>query len=108
MSIDSLIPNHSIGRSFRMSEYNQDKQLDQEIHEKMPSKGLYTFWLVIGFITGVLWGCLSISPYSKMNRAIKDNDPYEAWSCAKKVRMFALIGIAVNVVMILFRFAANS
>ena len=54
-------------------------------------------YMVVGFLTGVLWGALSISPMVKMNKAIADGDQYEAWRNAKKIRMFALIGIGVNV-----------
>ena len=86
---------------------NYEEKDNQEYEQKMPSKGLFTFRLVLGFLTGVLWGCLAISPYSKMNKAIAANDPYDAWSNAKKVRMFALIGIAVNVLFILISLGMN-
>jgi hypothetical protein len=42
-----------------------------------------------------------------MNKAIAANDSYDAWANAKKVRMFALIGIAVNVVFILISMGMN-
>ncbi|MCR5565938.1 MAG: hypothetical protein K6F61_03740 [Clostridiales bacterium] len=91
-----------------MSNYEPEKTDYPQTQADLPKKGLYTFWLVVGFVTGVLWGLLSLSPYSKMNKAIKDNDPYEAWPNAKKVRMFALIGIGVNVLFLLFSaFARN-
>ena len=91
-----------------MNDYNREEKDYLQPQEKMPSKGLYTFWLVLGFCTGVLWGCLSIKPYSNINQAIKDNNPYEAWSCAKKVRMFALIGLVLNAVIILVRLGGAS
>ena len=37
-----------------------------------------------------------------MNRAIEADDSYEAWRNARKVRMFALIGITLNVLYIIF------
>ena len=73
----------------------------------MPSTGLYTFFLVLGFVTGVLWGLLSISPYKRMRAGINAGDAYEAWEGAKKVRMFALIGVAGNVAFLLFSFATG-
>ncbi len=76
-------------------------------YQEMPSKGAATFWMVVGFLTGVLWGCLSISPMSRMNKAIADNYPEEAWSNFKKIRMFALIGIAVNVLFIFIKLAGR-
>ena len=90
-----------------MSNYEPNNTEYQPAQADMPKKGVYTFWLVVGFLTGVLWGCLSISPFSKMNKAIQANDSYEAWNNAKKVRMFALIGIGVNVVIILFQMASR-
>ena len=42
-----------------MSDYERDTT---EYQQSMPKKGVYTFWLVVGFLTGVWWGCLSISP----------------------------------------------
>ena len=86
---------------------NYEEKDTQEYQQNMPSKGLFTFWLVLGFVTGVLWGLLAISPYSKMNKAIAANDSYDAWANAKKVRMFAPIGIAVNVVFILISLGIN-
>ena len=84
-----------------MSEYNKPT----EYQEPMPKKGLYVFWMVVGFLTGALWGLLSISPMSKMNKAIAAGDSYEAWRNAKKIRMFALIGIGVNVLFIIISLA---
>ncbi len=94
-----------------MSYYEQNNNTDKNVTEyqqNMPRKGVYVFWMVVGFCTGVLWGALSISPMTKMNKAIKDGDSYEAWANAKKIRMFALIGIAVNVVFILISLASGS
>lgn len=87
-----------------MSEYENKPA---EYQGNMPKKGLYVFWMVVGFLTGVLWGALSISPMVKMNKAIADGDEYEAWRNAKKIRMFALIGIGVNVLFIIISLASN-
>ena len=40
--------------------------------KKMPSKGGYLALVILGFLLGILWGALSISPYNKMSR---DNFP---------------------------------
>ena len=87
-----------------MSEY-YDNQDNNNSYQQMPKKGLAVFWMVIGFLTGVLWGCLAISPMSRMNKAIADNYPDEAWRNYKKIRMFALIGIVVNVLFIIISLA---
>ena len=41
-----------------MSEY-YDNQDNNNSYQQMPKKGLAVFWMVIGFLTGVLWGCLA-------------------------------------------------
>ena len=69
----------------------------------MPRRGLYIFWLIVGFACGVLWGALSIAPFRRMNAAIARDDSYDAWANAEKVRMFALIGIGVNVLFLIIR-----
>ena len=38
--------------------------------EKMPSKGFYLFLVIVGFLFGILWGALSISPYNKLKAAV--------------------------------------
>ena len=86
-----------------MDDFNKNESESLGYQEKMPSVGVYTFFLVLGFITGVLWGALSIRHYVSMKNCIRENDSYGAWEGAKKVRMFAIIGIVVNVVFILFQ-----
>ena len=72
--------------------------------QRMPSVGLHTFLLVLGFACGVLWGALSIRPYKGMKRCIQDGDSFGAWDYAKKVKMFAFIGVGVNILFLLFSF----
>lgn len=67
----------------------------------MPSKGLHLTLLIISFAAGALWGALSISPYTKMKTAITTGDSTAAWACAKKVKIFFWIGLAVNAVLFL-------
>ena len=76
--------------------------MEKETMSQMPSKGAYTAWLVVGFVTGVLWGLLALAPFKRMNRAIAADDADEAWRNAGRVRLFALIGITLNVVYIIF------
>ena len=76
--------------------------------ENMPNKGTYTFLLVVGFLCGILWGVLSLSPYNKMKAAIDAGDVDEANSNAKKVRTFVIIGVVINVLIIIGKFAQNS
>ncbi len=73
----------------------------------MPNKTLYTVLLVIGFLCGILWGVLALSPYNKMKAAIDAGDSAEANRQAKKVMIFAVIGIVLNAVMIIGRFATG-
>ena len=74
--------------------------------EKMPSVGLHTFLMVLGFMCGALWGILSIAPLTRMKRAIEEGDSYTARENARKIRIFAIIGVVLNVVVILFQIMA--
>ncbi len=71
--------------------------------EEMPKKGLYLTMLILSILLGVLWGLLSIGPYTKMNQAITAGDSETAWANAKKIRTFFWIAVAINVVFILIR-----
>ena len=73
----------------------------------MPKKGAYLTFLIFGFIFGVLWGFLALNWYRRMNEAIAGGDSAEAWNCARKVRMFFLIGLGVNVLVFALRLAAG-
>ena len=73
----------------------------------MPNKTLYTVLLVIGFLCGILWGILALSPYNKMKAAIDAGDSVEANKQAKKVMIFAVIGIVINAVLLIGRFAGG-
>ena len=73
----------------------------------MPNKTLYTVLLVVGFLCGILWGILAYGPYKKMKAAIDAGDSAEANAQAKKVMIFAVIGIALNAVMLIGRFATG-
>ena len=80
-----------------------DNNTDQNNKGDMPSKGLYTFLLVLGFLLGLIWGALSISPYQNMKKAIDAGNSAEAWEHAGKIKRWILIGVAVNVVLIVLR-----
>ena len=73
----------------------------------MPNKTLYTVLLVLGFICGILWGILALGPYKKMNEAINAGNSAEANAQAKKVMIFAVIGIVLNAVILIGRFAGG-
>ena len=70
-------------------------------NQKMPSQGLYLVLVIVGFLCGILWGALSISPYSKMKAAIAAGDAETANANAKKIRIFVIIGIVLNVLIII-------
>ena len=63
----------------------------------MPKKGTYLTLTVLGFILGVLWGALCISPYGKLTAAIAANDYETAQANAKKIRIIFIIGMVINV-----------
>ena len=72
--------------------------------EKMPSKGFYLFLVIVGFLFGILWGALSISPYNKLKAAVDSGDAETANANAKKIRIYVIIGVVLNVVIFIFRF----
>ena len=74
---------------------------------EMPKKGTYTALLVVGFICGILWGILSISPYQKLKVAIENGDVEEAQANAKKIRIFVIIGVVVNALFLIGNLAGG-
>ncbi len=72
--------------------------------EKMPSKGFYLFLVIVGFLFGILWGALSISPYNKLKAAVDSGDAETANANAKKIRIYVIIGVVLNVVIFIFRY----
>ncbi len=71
--------------------------------EKMPNKGVYTILLVVGFFLGVIWGILSLKPYGEMKAAIARGDHRDAWENAKKIRLYVIIGLIINVFVIFLK-----
>ena len=71
--------------------------------KEMPSKGGHLAMVIIGFLLGILWGILAISPYNKMKAAIEADDDVAAWEYSKKVKTIFWIGVAFNVVIIILR-----
>ena len=69
----------------------------------MPSQGLYLLLVILGFVMGIIWGALSVSPYGKMKAAIAEGDAEAAQSYAKKIRLFVIIGVVVNVLIFIGR-----
>ena len=72
--------------------------------KKMPSKGGYLALVILGFLLGILWGALSISPYIKMKAAIASGDMDTALANAKKIRIFVIVGLVLNVLLFASRF----
>ena len=91
---------------YQQPPFQQDYQ-QQVPAGDMPSQGLYLVLMIIGFFLGVLWGCLSISPYKKMKAAIAANDSIEAKAQAKKILTIFIIGVVVNVLFIVGRLAGS-
>ena len=71
--------------------------------KKMPSQGGYLALIILGFVLGIIWGALSISPYRKMKAAINSGDMETAQANAKKIRIYVIIGLAINILIIISR-----
>lgn len=80
----------------------EDSIMDEQ---KMPSSGGCLAMLIVGFALGIIWGALSISPYKKVKAAIANGDVATAQENAKKIRMFMIIGIVVNVLFFIIQLA---
>lgn len=72
---------------------------------KMPSQGKYLALVIVGFLMGILWGVLSIFPYRNMKAAIASGDVLTAQENAKKIRIFVIIGVVLNVLFLIGRLA---
>ena len=73
--------------------------------KKMPSQGGYLALVILGFVLGIIWGALSVSPYTKMKAAINNGDAETAQANAKKIRIYVIIGIVINVLIFIGRLA---
>ncbi|MBQ3667876.1 MAG: hypothetical protein II920_01485 [Clostridia bacterium] len=87
---------------------NYNSESREPINYKMPSKGLYTFLMIVGWLCGALWGALSIAPLVRMRNAIREGDSFTAWDNARKIRTYVIIGAVINVVFIFISIAMNS
>ena len=76
-------------------------------HVGMPNKTTYTVLLVLGFLLGIIWGILAISPYTKMKKAIDEGDQATARDNAKSIKTYIIIGLIVNVVLSFVRCMAS-
>ena len=81
--------------------------IPQMSNQKMPSQGAYLALVIVGFVCGIIWGVLALSPYNNMKSAILANNAEEARQNAKKIVFFVLIGIVVNALVIFGRFAQS-
>ena len=63
----------------------------------MPKVSTYRVLLILGFLLGIIWGALSYKPYKNLKAAVEAGDVNEAQANAKKIRIFVIIGIVVNV-----------
>ena len=81
---------------------------EQNARTDMPSTGTYTALLVLGFVLGIIWGALSISPYQKMKAAIAAGDSATAWENAGKIKKYILIGVIVNVIILFGQCTMNA
>ena len=73
--------------------------------KKMPNQGAYLALVILGFIFGIIWGALSLSPYKNMKAAINSGDAEAAQANAKKIRTFVIVGLILNVVFFVARVA---
>ena len=73
--------------------------------QNMPSTGLYLLLTILGFLFGILWGILCISPYKALKAAVAAGDAETAKAQAKKIRIFVIIGVVLNVLIVIGQLA---
>ncbi|MBR1758637.1 MAG: CD225/dispanin family protein [Lachnospiraceae bacterium] len=73
--------------------------------ENMPSKTTYLVLTIVGFVFGLIWGILCISPYNKLKVAVDEGDVETAQANAKKIRTFVIIGIVLNILLFIGQMA---
>lgn len=78
------------------------------MNDKMPNKTTYLFLVILGFLMGIIWGALSISPYNKLKTAVDNNDAVVAAENAKKIRTYVIIGVVFNVLFVFVRGALSA
>ncbi|WP_295155609.1 hypothetical protein [uncultured Ruminococcus sp.] len=92
--------------------YQQPNQFGQQNFgypaANMPNVNTYLILVIVGFVLGVIWGCLSIGPYNKLKQAVSFNDYDGAMRNAKKIKTVTIIGAAFNVLFLFIRIAASS
>ncbi|MBQ6420688.1 MAG: hypothetical protein IJK02_06430 [Clostridia bacterium] len=67
----------------------------------MPNATVYLVLVIIGFFLGIIWGALSVGPYKRMKTAIQFGNVMVARAQAKKILIFFIIGVVVNVLIII-------
>ena len=65
----------------------------------MPSTGLATVLVVIGFVCGVIWGIIGFTKLKPMKAAIAAGDVETAKKCFGTIRTVTIIGIVLNVLV---------
>ena len=73
--------------------------------QNMPSTGLYLFLTILGFLFGILWGILCIGPYRTLKVAVANGDGVLAQEQAKKIRIYVIIGVVLNVLIFVAQMA---
>ena len=66
---------------------------------KMPSKGAYIALTILGFLCGIIWGVIDLVNYLPMSKAIDAGYYDEAWDKAKKIKIWTIVGVIVNIAL---------
>ena len=69
--------------------------------EKMPSKGLAFFLIVVGFACGVIWGVVGITQYQSMKKAIEAGDAKTAKEKFNFILIITIVGVIINFLVIM-------
>lgn len=91
--------------------YQQPNQFGQQNFgypaANMPNVNTYLILVIVGFVCGVIWGCISIGAYNKLKQAVSFNDYDGAIKNANKIKTVTIIGVIVNILFIIIRISLS-
>ena len=76
----------------------KERKKDMSV-DNMPKKGTYIALIVLGFLCGILWGCISLTQYKPMMAAVEVGDAETAWAKAKVIKIVTIVGVVVNILV---------
>ena len=71
------------------------------MNTSVPNTTTAIILIVIGFVSGIIWGIIGVVQYGPMKRAIESGDVVTANKKANIIKIATGIGVAVNILAII-------